>query len=302
LARILLLRAKPIDLVRAENLIEEVLEARKRLLTKDTTDFLNPQMAPSEELTVTSRNGKENTGSSLTRHSILEKKATLGITLRQEGSLNQAEHLEREVLEVRMGLFGSLHAETLAAKNNLASTLQQRGDFTNARQLLFEIREAKAELLCAQNLDPLVAKGNLVNTLMLQKNYAAAESMQREILFEREDVLGKHHECSLSAHAALDVLLRDREQQREELARKVVPVVRAGICKAGGKLQLSHATSLPDLLKLRKNPLYAHEWETLSLPVILKKYSQGFHIFCKEETTLQERRSVIYIENIAAEE
>eukprot|EP00746_Dinoflagellata_sp_MGD_P151860 gnl/MRDRNA2_/MRDRNA2_83288_c0_seq1.p1 gnl/MRDRNA2_/MRDRNA2_83288_c0~~gnl/MRDRNA2_/MRDRNA2_83288_c0_seq1.p1 ORF type:complete len:488 (-),score=79.97 gnl/MRDRNA2_/MRDRNA2_83288_c0_seq1:24-1430(-) len=166
LAQTLLLRG---ECIQAYKLLEEVLEARRkllvaraRLLHADPIDVFNAQIAS----VTPSTSDQQSTGSTLTSRSTLQKKADLTQSweskFRKDGSLEHAEILEREAIAIRMGLLGSLHPETLAAKKNLAITLGQQGKSTNASRVLREIQDAKGELLCAAH-DALIATGDLVS-------------------------------------------------------------------------------------------------------------------------------------------
>eukprot|EP00746_Dinoflagellata_sp_MGD_P091619 gnl/MRDRNA2_/MRDRNA2_36300_c0_seq1.p1 gnl/MRDRNA2_/MRDRNA2_36300_c0~~gnl/MRDRNA2_/MRDRNA2_36300_c0_seq1.p1 ORF type:complete len:228 (+),score=35.63 gnl/MRDRNA2_/MRDRNA2_36300_c0_seq1:83-766(+) len=113
-------------------------------------------------------------------------------------------------------------------------------------------------------------------------------------VFEKQD--GQKNRYSLSADATPDVVLHEWKWLQEELAPKVKQGIQAGICRSGGKLQLSDVWSLSEILKLRENPRYAKALKARSVLDILKPYSSEFNVFGHGELTPFGKQVVIYIE------
>jgi hypothetical protein len=63
----------------------------------------------------------------------LHAMSNLANTLRDKGRWDEAEKLQKKVLETRKILLGEYHPDTLTVMNNLAGTLRDQGDGTRPR-------------------------------------------------------------------------------------------------------------------------------------------------------------------------
>jgi tetratricopeptide (TPR) repeat protein len=105
-------------------------------------------------------------------------KAELGWTLRECGDLEEAETIEREVLELRTEISGPRHLDTTNAMSNLANTLHNRGHLEEAEKMRREVLELRMEILGPRHPDTISAMNNLAVTLGDRGQLEEAEKMK----------------------------------------------------------------------------------------------------------------------------
>lgn len=150
------------DFDRAEELLNEALEMRRRMQSPD-----HPAL-----------------GNSLNNLAHLR---------RQRGDYEAAERLQREALKIYRERYGEQHPLVATCLNNLAMTLSEKGDYDGAEPYAREALRLWRERLGEH---PNVATGinNLGLITLQQGDHARAEPLFREALALRRKLLGDEHQ------------------------------------------------------------------------------------------------------------
>jgi tetratricopeptide (TPR) repeat protein/tRNA A-37 threonylcarbamoyl transferase component Bud32 len=214
----------------AEPLLEESLEARRRLLGEDHPDVLASLVHRAE-----------------LHHS--------------KGELEPAEQLYREALEKRRRLHGSRHAETAASLNSLGVFLKDKGDYAGAEGPLREALEMRRALFGESHPDTAASLAALAVLFKQKGEHAAAEPFYREALEMRRRLLGEDHPDVATSLNDLAVLLdtRGRYEESEALYRQSLALSR----KLYGEEHHYVATMLSNLAGVLKNRGLYEEAEPL---------------------------------------
>ena len=69
--------------------------------------------------------------------------ANLAITYWKQGRLNDAEHLQIQVMDMTKKLLGAEHPDTLSSMENLACTYKGQGRICESESLEFEVMNIK---------------------------------------------------------------------------------------------------------------------------------------------------------------
>ncbi|KAJ6499503.1 hypothetical protein DFH09DRAFT_1289964 [Mycena vulgaris] len=146
---------------------------------------------------------------------------------RDSGRFNEAETLDRSVLEKRKQLLGADHPDTLSAMANLAATYWELGRYTEAEPLDCSVLEKRKQLLGADHPDTLSAMGKFghhIPPAWKLGRYTEAEPLERSVLEKRKQLLGADHPDTLSAMANLAATYRQlgRYTEAESLERSVL--------------------------------------------------------------------------------
>lgn len=88
-----------------------------------------------------------------------------GRLLQEQGRLEEAEPLLREVLEIRRARLGPQHQATMASIANLGGLLREKGNLTEAAELFREDLQMTSETLGPRHPDTLIAIGNMADLL-----------------------------------------------------------------------------------------------------------------------------------------
>ena len=161
----------------AHELLERVLEARRRVLGEEHPD------------TLMSMNN-------------------FAATLRAQGDHAGARELLERVLEARRRVLGEEHPDTLMSMNNLAATLRDQGDHSGARELLERVLDAYRRVLEEEHPDMLTSMGNLAATLRAQGDHTGARELEKRALEARRRVLGEEHPDTFKSMSNLATTLR----------------------------------------------------------------------------------------------
>ncbi|KAG8823165.1 hypothetical protein FRC17_009390, partial [Serendipita sp. 399] len=148
----------------------------------------------------------------------------LASTLRSRGQLEEAEKLEREVLELRIEILGQKHPDTVQTMGNLAVTLWRRGQLEEAEKLEREVLELRIEILGQKHPDTVWTMGNLASTLSGRGQLEEAEKLHREVLELQIEILGQKHPDTVSTMGNIALTLRKCGQLEaaERLEREVL--------------------------------------------------------------------------------
>lgn len=79
-------------------------------------------------------------------------RSNLVIALRARGQWEEAEGMNREVLEIRRRVLGEEHPDTLDCRNELANALQQQGNLQESEEMHREVLELRAPLFLERTM------------------------------------------------------------------------------------------------------------------------------------------------------
>ena len=117
----------------------------------------------------------------------------LASTLHNQGKLEEAAAMSKEVLEKMKRIFGEEHLNTISAINNLANTLGNQGKLGEAAVMKREALEKRRRILSEEHPDTISAMGNLANTLGNQGKLDEAVAMLKETYNKMTLLLGNEH-------------------------------------------------------------------------------------------------------------
>ncbi|ORX98184.1 hypothetical protein BCR34DRAFT_593257 [Clohesyomyces aquaticus] len=142
--------------------------------------------------------------------STLESMNRLARTYRNQGRLDAAVQLRKEVLEIRKTKLGPEHPDTLHSMNNISITYTQQGQWDAAKTLQERVVETQKNLLGAQHHNTLQSMSNLAVTYWQTGHSDVAEKLQVEILDIRKRVLGAEHPSTLITMNNLAYIWKDQ--------------------------------------------------------------------------------------------
>ena len=160
----------------------------------------------------------ENDPGSLARYGVL------AAVLQARGKYEEAEEIDRRVLEGRESVLGPDHIDTLATASNLALVLGKLGKHNEAERLNRRALEGRQKTLGPKNIDTLASISNLSLVLRDLRRYDEAESLSRRALEGREEVLGPEHPDTLNSVSVLVWILDalGRYDEGERASRRVL--------------------------------------------------------------------------------
>ena len=153
----------------------------------------------------------------------------MGVMGRVYGSLGlygRAEPLLNRALEIRQGLLGRSHPQTLRAMDDLGWNLTRQGHYAEAEKLLKESFAGRRRALGPEHPDTLNSMSNLAWAVGRQGRYAEAEKLQRETLDLRRRVLGPESPDTLVSIADLASSLngQGRFDEAEKFEREALGI------------------------------------------------------------------------------
>ncbi len=104
----------------------------------------------------------------------LSSAGNLANSLLLQGTLAEAEKMEREVLAVTTQVLGADHPDTMSASGNLAASLSRQGKHAEAEKMQREVLAVRTRVLEADHPDTLAAAGSLASSLSHQGKYDEA--------------------------------------------------------------------------------------------------------------------------------
>ncbi len=125
-------------------------------------------------------------------------RTVLGITYRDLGEYEPAEHHLRAALELRRQALGDDHPSTLESMEDLGWTVQRRGRYDEVESLHRELMERRTRELGGEDPRTLVAMHMLAHVYQNQFRLAEAESLYAATLDARRRVLGEEDPGTLS--------------------------------------------------------------------------------------------------------
>ncbi|RYP86564.1 hypothetical protein DL769_000736 [Monosporascus sp. CRB-8-3] len=120
-------------------------------------------------------------------------KQVLASIVHMQGRLEEAETLEREILEANTKALGKEHPRTLANMGDLASTYSARGRFKEAEKLELETVELKKKVLGEVHTETLASMTNLAATLEDQGRFVEAEKLLTGVVHTVREIFGPGH-------------------------------------------------------------------------------------------------------------
>ncbi len=241
----------------AEKLKVEVMEARKDMLGSHHPDTLTSMGNLASTY-------KEELGSH--HPETLTSMGNLSSTYSNQGSLDEAEKLEVEVMEARKEKLGSQHPDTFSSMGNLASTYSEQGRWDEAQKLFIQVLEGYKEKLGSQHPDTLNSMSNLAYTYSDQGRWDEAEKLGVEVMEARKAKLGSHHPDTLISMANL-ASTYNHQRRWDEAEKLNVEVMEARKAKLG----LDHPDtliSMANLASVYKNQEKLDEAEKLEVEVM----------------------------------
>ncbi|CCA73173.1 related to kinesin light chain [Serendipita indica DSM 11827] len=172
----------------------------------------------------------------------------LADALQRDRQWNEAEKLRREILTLRLEMFGQRHPDSISAMSNLAQTLSICGQLDEAEKMEREVLAFRLETSGPRHLDTVSATKSLAATLWRRRQFKEAEQMGREVLALRFEILGKRHPETISAINSLAVILYSRGQldEAEKLEREVLDLRLTKLKRWGERYLLLGSSFLED--------------------------------------------------------
>ena len=155
------------------------------------------------------------------------------------GTIDGAEPLYRETLDLRSQVLGTKHRDTLTSMNNLAFVLDKLRRYGEAEPLYRETLDVRREVLGTKNPDTLTSTNNLAFVLDEQGRYGEAEPLYREALDLRREVLGPKNPDTLTSMNNLASML-----QRQGRYGEAEPLYRESLDLRRQVLGLNHRDTI----------------------------------------------------------
>jgi tetratricopeptide (TPR) repeat protein len=149
-------------------------------------------------------------------------RVTIGRAYNALGLYENAEEQLRTAYNVRRGLFGEEHPETLQAMHTLANVYYNRGRYAEAESLHRSVLEARRRVLGDDHLDTRWSLGNLALTYYAQGRHDEAEPLLVEAVESGRRTVGGEHAQTLAVMNNLAALyhVTGRYTEAEALYRE----------------------------------------------------------------------------------
>jgi ankyrin repeat protein/tetratricopeptide (TPR) repeat protein len=267
-------------LAEAATLEMAVVEKRRRTLGEEHADTVAAQ----KNLTVT-----------------LAAMNRLSNSYWEEGRLEDAAQLKREILGMQREIFGLDHPGTLTATGNLATVLYDQGKLEEAATLEREVVGKRRKAIGEEHPDTIQAINNLKVTLTAMSNRASslrtegegegkleeAVRFQKEVLEAHKDVYGEEHPDTVAAQKNLAVMLTALNKLAARLYTE-------------GKLE-DAARIYQKVLETRRTTLGEDHVDTLqamsSLGVTLWRQGKPEESVALETQVLEQRKKTLGVEH-----
>ncbi|KAG8724251.1 hypothetical protein FRC12_006877 [Ceratobasidium sp. 428] len=124
---------------------------------------------------------------------------------RDQGRWQEAETLEKELVDIKRRRLGSHHPETLYSMSSLVEIYLRQARWDEAETLSQTLLEAKKQMLGENHPITVATLDQLARAYCGQGRFRKAEVIGRKALEMREHVLGEKHPDSLASKASLAV-------------------------------------------------------------------------------------------------
>ncbi|CAG7850071.1 SubName: Full=Related to kinesin light chain {ECO:0000313/EMBL:CCA74551.1} [Serendipita indica DSM 11827] len=139
----------------------------------------------------------------------------LAHALRNCGRLDEAEKMQRRLLELQFEVVGTRHLNNIGIMNNLAAICASRGHLGEAEDIYRKVLDLAGDILGQRHPDTVMAMSNLATILCNRGQLDKAEQIQRQVLALRVITLGQQHVDSIVAKNNLACTLVGRGQLEE---------------------------------------------------------------------------------------
>ncbi|MGH4008962.1 MAG: FxSxx-COOH system tetratricopeptide repeat protein [Pseudonocardiaceae bacterium] len=164
--------------------------------------------------------------------------------------------LFERALELRRGMLGEQHPDTLTSARRLALNLRALGQYELARRLNEDTLARSRRMLGEDHPDTLTSANNLALDLWALRQYEAARRLVQDILARRRRVLGEEHPDTLTSTSNLAANLRGLGQY--EAARRLDEDV---LTRRRGMLGEEHPDTLMSARNLASNLRRSGQYE-----------------------------------------
>jgi non-specific serine/threonine protein kinase/serine/threonine-protein kinase len=134
--------------------------------------------------------------------------AAMGLLIRAQGNLAEAEPYYREALDSRRRVLGDEHADTLRSMSNMGALLQAQGKLTQAERYYRDALKKRRRVLGEEHPDTLTSLASVGYLLTAQGKWDEAEPYYRDVLEKRRRILGDDHPHTLFAINNMAALLQ----------------------------------------------------------------------------------------------
>jgi tetratricopeptide (TPR) repeat protein len=152
--------------------------------------------------------------------------SNLGVVLRLQGKLAEAEEALGEALRIHLQVLGADHADTGASYANLGNVLWQQGKLAEAEEAHGEALRIHLQVLGADHADTGASYANLGIVLEKQGRLAEAEKAHRDALRVQLQALGADHSDTGKMYGNLGnvLTLQGKLAEAEEALREALRV------------------------------------------------------------------------------
>jgi eukaryotic-like serine/threonine-protein kinase len=157
---------------------------------------------------------------------VFDEAYNLPESLRNQGKLDEAEHMNREALATRRSLLGAAHPEVAQSLDHLAALLNLRGNPGAAETLEREALDMRRKLLGNRHSEVAKSLDQLSQMLRSQHKLSEAEMLGREALAMRRELLGNEHPHVATAlyHLGLTLQAQGKLAEAETMYRSAVEI------------------------------------------------------------------------------
>ncbi|KAI1329800.1 hypothetical protein F5Y16DRAFT_365323 [Xylariaceae sp. FL0255] len=156
--------------------------------------------------------------------SSLQYLQNLAFLFQKQGKLEEAEKMQRQILQDQRETLGSHHPSTLDSMSNLALVYNDQRRFEDARRQELEVWHMKEEVLGSEHPATLKSMTRLAEIYTNQGLFREAESLGEKVLAMRERVLGLDQPYTLASMADLlsTYRLLGRLKEAVEIGRRLL--------------------------------------------------------------------------------
>ena len=146
---------------------------------------------------------------------VYETKSLRAEALKNNGQLQEAEDLAKEVWYERQNELGAKHIDTLDSYNALATIYQDQGKFKEGAKIARHTLKGLRKTLQADDIIIQYTKRRLGTLLQLLGEYSEAETLLREALDAYTGQLGPDDQVTLKAKWRLSWILHEQSKYKE---------------------------------------------------------------------------------------
>ncbi|KAH8890223.1 hypothetical protein GQ53DRAFT_782688 [Thozetella sp. PMI_491] len=152
----------------------------------------------------------------------IDSMAQLASTYYGKGRYNEAEKIDREVLDLRREVLGDHHPDTIDSMAQLASIYHGKRQYDEAEEIHTEVLDLRRQLLGDHHPNTIQSMVYLASTWYAQGRYKEAEKIQREALALQRQVLGDHHPNTAKNETQLRIYKRVETPTKHTLEAKTI--------------------------------------------------------------------------------